>query len=245
MCEAIILAGGLGTRLRSVLPDLPKSMAPVADKPFLAWQIEYLATKGVDRIVLSLGYKADVIKDYFGHGYAGVSIDYVIEDSPLGTGGAILMALRVAQSDRVFVVFGDTLVDVDLSALRDRVVGADMIGVGVKRVADAGRYGRVEFDEYSHRVTGFSEKKGGGAAFINAGVYDLPRSLIDRIDCPSPFSFETEILQRIGRGIAVGNNPLWPLVACPVGDFFIDIGIPEDFVAAQTLIPEWVARKSQ
>lgn len=233
MYEAIILAGGFGTRLRSVVADVPKPMAPVAGKPFLAWQLDYLIAAGVRRFILSVGYRAEVIEACFGDRYRDAEVCYAREDEPLGTGGAIRLALGMAKAERVFVLNGDSLCSLDLAALRSKTAGRpDAIGMCIKHVPDAGRYGAVSVDAATGVVLAFAEKAGSAPGWINAGVYDLPRTLMDDLQLAAPFSFEKEVLQKAQPG---------NLMAQAAGDFFIDIGIPEDYTRAQTEIPAWIA----
>jgi len=234
--EAIILAGGFGTRLREAVPDLPKPMAPIADKPFLAWQLDYLIKLGVSRFILSVGYKAEKIRTHFGNSYKDVEIVYVEETEPLGTGGAIQYALKEATQERVFVLNGDTLCEANLASLRVlNVNNPNGVGIVVKYVENAGRYGASAFDEETSLVTRFGEKSSADPGYINAGIYDVPASLFDAITTTAPFSFETSVIQQL-----VGNN----LYAQAAGDFFIDIGIKDDFLNAQYLIPEFLDRFS-
>ncbi len=231
MYEAIILAGGFGTRLREAVPDLPKPMAPIADKPFLAWQLDYLIQCGVSRFIFSVGYKAEAIRNYFGSEYAGASIIYVEEAEPLGTGGALQLALSEAQQERVFVFNGDTLCEANLQQLRAQTSEqADAVGILVKQVDDVARYGAITCDAHN-LVIRFGEKAQQGAGFINAGIYDLPRNLFNGCELSPPFSFETAVLQNL-----VGKN----LFAAPAGEFFIDIGIKDDFLKAQSAIPSFI-----
>ena len=118
--EAVVLAGGLGTRLRQVVPDLPKPMAPVAGRPFLEILLGALAAKGIDRVVLSVGHRADAITGHFGHRWNGLEIDYAVEATPLGTGGAVRLALGHCRHDPVLVVNGDTFLDLEVDALMRR-----------------------------------------------------------------------------------------------------------------------------
>ena len=230
--EAIILAGGFGTRLREAVPDLPKPMAPIADKPFLAWQLDYLMQLGVSRFILSVGYKAQTIRDYFGSEYQGAAIVYVEETEPLGTGGAIQYALTKVTHPRVFVLNGDTLCATDLGKLRALTSNnPKAVGIAVKHVENAGRYGAIAFDELTKLVTRFGEKSSVDSGYINAGIYDVPATLLHQVAIPTPFSFEAGVIQHL-----VGNN----LYAQVSGDFFIDIGIKEDFLSAQTLIPAFI-----
>ncbi len=229
MYEAIILAGGFGTRLREAVPDLPKPMAPVAGRPFLAWQLDYLIQCGVMRFILSVGYKAHAIRDYFGSEYQGRPIFYAEETEPLGTGGAIKLALQYAKSERLFVLNGDSLCHANLNDLR-ALNHANLSGVGivVKHVENAGRYGAIAFDKQSKLVTSFGEKSSAAPGFINAGIYDIPINLFENIEIELPCSFETAVIQKL-----VSIN----LYACQSGNFFIDIGIPLDYERAQTEIP--------
>lgn len=231
--EAIILAGGLGTRLKAVVADVPKPMAPVAGQPFLAWQLDYLIREGIERFILSTGHGAQIIEDHFGHSYRGKEVVYAREAQPLGTGGAMRLALTYAKQPRVFVLNGDSLCDVNFAQLRAtcQAGGEHAVGMGVKHVPDAGRYGAVLFDAQTRRIQQFGEKSAQGEGWINAGVYDLPRHALDAFPLEQVFSFEKDYLQQ-RRDIA--------LLAQPVGEFFIDIGIPEDYQSAQTRIPAWV-----
>jgi D-glycero-alpha-D-manno-heptose 1-phosphate guanylyltransferase len=183
-----------------------------------------------------VGFQAETIQKAFGDSFAGCAIAYAHETEPLGTGGAIRLALSHAQESRVFVLNGDSLCDLDLQALRRRVGNhTRAIGIGVKHVPDAGRYGAVRFDETTGVVTAFAEKDNSGAGWINAGVYDVPADFFaDQLLTEKAFSFEKEILQK---------NGCLRLVAHPAGQFFIDIGIPEDYVRAQTAIPAWVEER--
>ncbi len=231
MFEAIILAGGFGTRLREAVPDLPKPMAPVAEKPFLAWQLDYLIRCGVTRFILSVGYKAQTIRDYFGTNYKNIPITYVEETEPLGTGGAIKLALRQALQERVFVFNGDTLCETNLQQLRTCTTGKpDAVGILVKQVDDTARFGAIKIDANA-LVINFGEKSLQGPGFINAGIYDLPRDLFKRFDLKAPFSFETAVLEKL-----VGDM----LFSSPAGKFFIDIGIKDDYLIAQTAIPNFI-----
>lgn len=237
MFEAIILAGGLGTRLRGVVSNVPKPLAPVAGRPFLAWQLDYLISSGVSRFILSVGFRADLIEAYFGKAYRDREIVYAIESAPLGTGGAMQRALSFARSERVFAFNGDSLCDVDLVVLRRLTQSRQgAIGMYIKHVDDAGRFGVIKFDEVTHEVLGFAEKSTPVPGWINAGVYDLPRDVLEHACIELPFSFEREILQTF---------PSSRLLAQPAGAFFIDIGVPDDYKRAQAEIPAWVAERER
>lgn len=225
--KAVILAGGLGTRLRAVVSDVPKPMAPVAGRPFLDILILNLRSKGVTEVVLSVGYQHEKILMYFGNNYKGVKISYVIEDSPLGTGGALIKALELFGHDEdVIVVNGDTFLDVDLNLMKQEYAnsGAD-IGIALQLMGDTHRYGRVALDE-NNRVSGFEEKGVHQSGLINAGVYILRPSFFDQFDLPVKFSLENDCFVE-----HLTEIEFFPFI---VDSYFIDIGVPEDYRRAQT-----------
>jgi D-glycero-alpha-D-manno-heptose 1-phosphate guanylyltransferase len=231
--EAIVLAGGLGTRLRSRVADRPKPMAEVAGKPFAAWLLDYLAAQGVTAVIFSLGYRGEMITDYFGANYDGLAIRYVVEETPLGTGGAIRLALVASRRDPVWVVNGDTMLCLDYRAMwaAHHAGGGTPMTMALRRVPDAGRYGTVSVS--GDRVTGFAAGGTSGSGLINSGVYLLSPRLFDGHVLPTVFSLEREFLPlaapqgRIGGFITDG--------------WFIDIGVPEDYDRAQTELPAQLA----
>ncbi len=222
--EAIVLAGGFGTRLRELVPDLPKPMAPVAGRPFLEILLTALAYKGFSRIVLSLGFLADKVIAHFGEQFAGMKLVYVVEDSPLGTGGATRLALSRCDEDHVFVFNGDTFLDLEVADV-DALWQRHHVPIIVAReVPDTARYGRL--NTQGGRVTGFMEKGLAGRGLINAGCYVLPVASLDEFELGQAFSIETDFfaktvnVQRIDLFVTAGK--------------FIDIGVPEDYSRAQT-----------
>jgi D-glycero-alpha-D-manno-heptose 1-phosphate guanylyltransferase len=224
--EAIVLAGGFGTRLRAVVADLPKPMAPVAGRPFLEILLASLAGKGITRVVLSVGYMAQTIVERFGHTFGGLEIDYAIEATPLGTGGAVRLALGRCTGEPVLVVNGDTFLDVDLEALRG-LWRADRAPVVVARaVGDTTRFGRLRVE--GERITAFAEKGVAGPGLINAGCYLVPRDLLAAFGPDRAFSLETDFLAP-----CVERSTVRVLVSAGT---FIDIGVPEDYARAQTLL---------
>jgi D-glycero-alpha-D-manno-heptose 1-phosphate guanylyltransferase len=227
MTQAIILAGGLGTRLKSVVPDLPKPMAPVAGRPFLAWVLDRLIDAGFDRAVLAVGYRHEVIRDHFGDDYRGMALRYSIEDTPLGTGGAIRLAADQVTALPVFVLNGDTYLELDYGAmLAAHRQSRASLSVAVCRVSDVSRYGALEFE--GDHIHGFLEKGRAGPGFINAGVYLFSSEILRQIPVGVSFSFEQQLLvPHVGE--------LRPLAFLTAGRF-IDIGIPEDFERAQKLL---------
>lgn len=229
MREAIILAGGFGTRLRSVVSNVPKPMAPVAGRPFLAYVLDRLKGQGYSHVVLATGYLHEKVEEYFGKDYHGITIDYAHELSPLGTGGAIVNALQHCSEDFITVLNGDTMFDIDHEELCRRADQWQTPLTAVLRwVPDAGRYGSVEVDS-NGLITAFREKDPAtGSGMINGGIYRLQRSLLDGYAVGKQFSFEKEVLQALGK----------PFRAYAANGYFIDIGIPEDYQRAQTELPQ-------
>ena len=229
--EAIILAGGLGTRLRSILIDTPKPMAPVNGIPFLCYVIDYLGQYDYDKIILSVGYLHEKIIQYFGNSYHSIQIDYAIETEPLGTGGGIALALSICENENVLVVNGDTLFKADLNELeRFHDENNAALSIVLRHVDDTSRYGSVTIDEEG-RITQFTEKRNtSGAGLINGGIYLINKSMMDRHLFPTKFSFEKDLMEKY-----VNEEPFF---AMPSDAYFIDIGIPEDYNRAQSeLIP--------
>ncbi len=230
MREAIILAGGFGTRLQSVVSDVPKPMAPVAGRPFLTYLLDRLRKQGYTHIVLATGYLHEKVEEFFGHEYHGVAIDYARELSPLGTGGAIVNALQYCHEETVTVLNGDTLFDIDHERLcRFAEEKATPLAIVLRQVPDAGRYGSVEIDK-GGRITTFKEKNSeAGSGLINGGIYRIQRSLLDGFSLGEKFSFEQELMQQRYRDEHY--------YAYADGAYFIDIGIPEDYSRAQQELP--------
>lgn len=225
--EAIVLAGGFGTRLASRIKDIPKPMAPVAGRPFLEILLEHLAACGYTRAILSVGYLHEVIEQHFGVSFAGLQIDYAIEHEPRGTGGAIRAAMELGTKPSMLVLNGDTYLDVDYGAMMRAHAGAGAaITMAVVEQPDEARYGGVQIE--GGRVVGFEEKGHSGPGWINAGAYVIVRELAWRPGLAAKFSFERDVLMpEVAR--------LRPL-AFPTTSFFLDIGVPEDLDRAQTAL---------
>lgn len=226
--EAIVLAGGFGTRLAHVVPDVCKPMAPVAGRPFLRFIMDQLAAAGFDRVVVADGYRREQIEGFFGLEYRGTAIEYSPEVTPLLTGGAVKRALSRCESDWVFVLNGDTWLDVDFAAMEAAVAVAPENAsavIAVKRMRDFERYGTVDVDACG-ALTAFHEKRPCEEGLINAGVYLLRRDALDGM--PDKFSLESDYFERV-----VGDGELLA-VECAGG--FIDIGVPEDYELAQTML---------
>ena len=221
--QAIVLAGGLGTRLRGVIGDLPKPMAPVGGLPFLHRLLADLAQRGFTDVVLSVGHLHEKIVDYFGDRFAGLSVRYAIEASPLGTGGAIRQALDQAASGPCFVLNGDTYASVDFPAMRAaHTASGATLTMAVCDLPDIGRFGALTIDDGV--VTSFREKGDRGPGSINAGVYLLDRAIFAGYPTGERFSFESDFL-------APHLATLRPRAFRTAGAF-IDIGIPEDYERA-------------
>lgn len=234
MIPAIILAGGLGTRLRSIVPDLPKPMADVAGKPFLWWMLRRLEQQGLTDVYLAVGYKRELIERYFGEKFGALKVHYVVEDTPLGTGGAIAKAIARINGDEAYVLNGDTMAIVDLAALAAIAAAPEVdLAMAVAELPDVARYGAVEFDAVSQRVTAFREKGQQGSGYINAGVYLLKREPFMQRLSGERFSFEQDYLYAQFSELYIG--------ALPGVSQLIDIGVPEDYALAQTRVPAMVA----
>lgn len=222
--EAVVLAGGFGTRLRQVVPDLPKPMAPVAGRPFLEILLTSLARKGFCRVVLSLGYMADKVVAHFGDVFAGMELVYEIEQSPLGTGGAVRQALARCKGDHVFVFNGDTFLDLEVESVESHWQSNHAPIIVASEVPSTARYGRL--DTADGRVLHFLEKGVAGPGLINAGCYVLPSDILDGFALDQPFSLEDDFLVK-----AVGTQRFDLFVT---KGHFIDIGVPEDYARAQS-----------
>lgn len=226
--KAIILAGGFGTRLRSVIADVPKPMAPIHEKPFLAYLLDYLITQGITEVVLSVHYLREQIVEYFNSEYCGIPIHYSIEDEPLGTGGAIAHALQfIDSSEPVFILNGDTFLKLDYRKMISERQPNQPIMMALRSISDCSRYG-VVMTEGAH-VTSFNEQGSHHPGLINAGVYLINPGFLNEFSLPKQFSFERDFL-------FPNINKLRPQ-AFAVDDYFIDIGIPDDYARAVKEFP--------
>lgn len=227
---AVILAGGLGTRIRDLYPNLPKPMVPAAGAPFIEWVVRYLAAQGVRRSVISLGHLAHVAEAYFVKRPADdCQITTLREPAPLGTGGAVLFTARLAaDGDPLVVTNGDSLLLADLSPVwrhwADESVDAVVLGL---ETDDASRYGRLEIDR-DGRLLRFSEKQP-GAGLINAGTYVFRRHVIDRFPRRTPLSMEHDVFPLL---LAEGRR----IMVCRCRAPFLDIGTPESVALADAFI---------
>ncbi len=234
MFEAIVLAGGLGTRLREIVKDLPKPMAPIGDKPFLYYLFLYLKRNNVKRIVLAVSYKKESIIKYFSNQFEDISIIYSIESEPLGTGGAIKKAISLTQSDDVFVLNGDTYFNINLEDLYGfHKEKHSELSIALRIVQGGERYGVVEVDE-NGLVVGFYEKVNKGNSLINGGVYIINKHAFSNLskNLPDAFSFEKDVLEQLK--LKTYGKVYY--------DYFIDIGVPEEYERAKKELTEVINR---
>ena len=224
--ESIILAGGLGTRLRGVIGEQPKCMAPVNGKPFLHYLFTYLQQQHCNHVILSLGYKYEVVLQWLQTTNWSFSIDYVVEDELVGTGGGILLAMQKAIEDDVLVLNGDTMMQTDLNSLLHfhKKNKADTT-LTLTDMQQFDRYGTVKMDE-DNTITAFEEKSYQEKGTINTGIYAINKAAFLEKALPAKFSFEKEYLEK-----EIGNEKL---KGYKTEGYFIDIGVPADYEKAQT-----------
>jgi len=223
--EAIILAGGFGTRLQGIVKDLPKPMAPVNGRPFLTYILDYLIEYQYTRVILSVGYLHEKIEEYFGDRYKSLDISYAVETEPLGTGGGIANAFSQCRSDHALVINGDTMFKVDLDAFEQFFLEKGcLLSIVLREVEDVTRYGSVTIDEQD-KIICFSEKGGEShQGLINGGVYLIHQELFERYPQTMRFSFEKDLMTRYYTEDS--------FYGMPSDGYFIDIGIPEDYARA-------------
>jgi len=225
MLEVIILAGGLGTRLQSVVKDVPKCMAPVAGHPFLFHLLNWLSSYEIDRVILSVGHLREVIFEWveINKGLFPFQIDYAIEQEPLGTGGGIRQAMKQVKAEHVLIVNGDTFFDINLNELlTEHLTNDAVLSIALKPMQHFDRYGNVII--HHNMVTAFQEKQYCKSGFINGGLYILntDNSFFDTL--PEKCSFEKDVLEP--------NSIKGQIHGFPHDNYFIDIGIPEDYSKA-------------
>ncbi len=225
--DCIILAGGMGTRLQSVVADKPKCLADINGRPFLSYLAQHIKKYHFRKVVFSVGYKKEMIIDYVtAHPHEfPFDIAFAEENEPLGTGGAILNAIPYCETEDIFVMNGDTFFDVDHDAMHEfqRSKMADCT-LALKPMNHADRYGLVNIDEH-FMVTGFEEKRAGASGLINGGIYCLFKSSFINIPFEQKFSFEKDYLEKF-----ITEREMAGFVQ---DRYFIDIGIPEDYDRAQ------------
>jgi D-glycero-alpha-D-manno-heptose 1-phosphate guanylyltransferase len=223
--EAIILAGGLGTRLKSAVPDLPKCMALVNGKPFISYVIRYLKDQGVEKFIFALGYKSEFFESFLQTEQSTINYQLSIEHEPLGTGGAIKAACLKATERNVLVTNGDTLFKADVNEISAFHFKANAdCSIALKPMQNFERYGVVELNE-DGSVKKFKEKQFYANGLINGGLYALNKEHFLNEDLPEKFSFEKDYLEQF-----YSERKMFGVVQ---EAYFIDIGIPEDYARAQ------------
>lgn len=238
--EAVILAGGLGTRLRAVVSDLPKPMAEVGGRPFLAYQLDYLQNQGISRVILSVGYLWQTIKEYFGDHFGAITLEYAVESEPLGTGGGVIQAAAMRSSEGPLLVLnGDTWFPVSLSELAS-IHGHSQadITIAVREAQSAGRYGGIDLDS-DNRIVKFLSSGIEQARWINGGIYLISESVLNAWQqyAGKKLSLESDFLERdVGNGVRC--------YGCPSDAAFIDIGVPEDYAQAFDVISSKSERRN-
>ncbi len=223
--EAIVLAGGLGTRLREVTGELPKPLVPVAGRPFITRILDALVDARLRRVVLATGYRGQQIKTALGANWRGMELTYSQETHPLGTGGAMALASGQLHSDPCLVLNGDTWLGLDYQTFAERLrVSGSRLGVALARVEDMARYGAAKLSPCGD-LAGFAGKGCQGRGLVNAGVYCMHHSVLTQIPSGQPASFEDDVLAPLVRSEPVmAYQDTWD---------FIDIGVPHDYHRAQ------------
>tara|TARA_B100000315_G_scaffold228118_1_gene236551 strand:+ start:20 stop:709 length:690 start_codon:yes stop_codon:yes gene_type:complete len=225
--EAIILAGGFGKRLQGKIGDVPKPMALVNNRPFLDYLMDYLIKYKVKRVILSVYYKYQIIKNHYNRRYHKINILYSIDTEALGTGGAIKVALLMADDDNVLVINGDTYFDVNLTRLYNKhVENNNDLTLSLKPMKNFERYGFVETDS-NGQVISFNEKKYCDHGSIDGGIYLINRSIFNSFESRKKFSFNDFIMNNL-NSLKVGS------LLCD--ELFIDIGTPEDYNKAHKIM---------
>jgi len=222
--EVIILAGGLGTRLREAVPELPKCMAPVNGKPFIVYVIEHFQQQGIHNFIFALGYKSEAFESLL-TSLSTINYQLSTEHEPLGTGGAIKLACSIASSENVLVTNGDTLFKADVQSLSDFHEKKNAYcTLCLKPMQHFERYGVVELDN-DNRISSFKEKQWYESGYINGGLYALNKNKFLQEQLPDKFSFEKDYMEKMFK-----QRQMFGMVQ---NEYFIDIGIPEDYAKAQ------------
>jgi D-glycero-alpha-D-manno-heptose 1-phosphate guanylyltransferase len=224
--EAIVLAGGFGTRLQKVVQDIPKPMAPILGRPFLEFQLNYLKSFGIKKVIFSVGYLSEQIITHFKNHFQGIDIDYAVEETPLGTGGGILKSFSLVSGAEALVVNGDTLFEVDLHGFyAAHQKSNSLFSIALRQLEEVGRYGSVMINA-DNRICKFAEKGlFSGAGLINGGVYLIHHDFFRNNILPERFSMEKDVFEPL-----VNHRAFYGF---PFNAYFLDIGIPEDYQKAQ------------
>ena len=230
--DVVILAGGLGTRLRSMVREVPKCMAPIAGRPFLAWLLDWMRPYAPGKVVLSVGYLRNVVEDWVKANASAYPFEFIFseEEKPLGTGGGIRLALERCTSDKVLIINGDTFFNVNLPSFLESASGP--LSAALKPMKEFDRYGEVVLE--GPRIVSFKEKAYCAEGLINGGVYHADRLILRSTmsSLPECFSFEREVLEPLA------GSPEAGLTGVVSDSYFIDIGIPEDYARASDELPQ-------
>lgn len=220
--EAIILAGGKGARLRPLTLTVPKPMVPISEKPFLYYLLTMLKEEGVTRVILSIGYLGEQIKDYFGEYWFDLEMSYVQEKEPLGTGGAISKCMAKVTDDEVIVINGDTYCQIDLNKMiSSHKQHQAELSIALKEMFDFDRYGTIDIDMRNGVIKQFNEKRKVNKGYINTGTYCINKNIFEQHNMPEKFSFETDFLQ--AKINELNSN------AFITNGYFVDIGVQDDY----------------
>jgi D-glycero-alpha-D-manno-heptose 1-phosphate guanylyltransferase len=229
---AIILSGGLGTRLRKAVPNLPKPMVPIHNRPFLEHQMDYWIEQGITRFILSVGYLKDIIINHFGNSYKGVTIDYAIENSPLGTGGALLLAAKNL-NETFLVINGDTFIEVDLASLyKFHLKNISKWTLAFFRTNEFKRYMLINISPKGE-ILSLNSHESVESGPANGGVYLIEPSAINffKVKNDEKISLENQLLPDF---IYNGEK----IFGKECEGKFIDIGLPEDYNRAGDILPK-------
>lgn len=233
--QAIILAGGLGTRLKSVVADKPKVLSPVANKPFLYYIMAYLQKQGVTKYIFALGYLHEQVIDFLENNYSHLEYQYTIEETPLGTGGGIRKAIQLATEENVLIVNADTFFEINVQQMFSfHTASKAHCTLSLKLMNNFSRYGSVELHKLTQNIISFKEKTFIKEGFINAGYMIINKKYFLSVtnNLPPIFSFEKDFLEK--------NLDSMVIKGYPYNGYFIDIGIPEDYELAQNKFKNYI-----
>jgi len=226
--EAIILAGGFGTRLKGLAKAIPKPMVDINGEPFLKHLLDYITKQGINKIVLSVGYRYEVIRNYFGKSFSDAELIYSIEDEPLGTGGAVKKSMNFIVNKDILVCNGDTFFKIDLHEFNKfHINKKSKLSVALKIIKQPDRYGVVEINK-EQCIKSFLEKKQKKESLVNGGIYLINKNFFTSFDLPQKFSLERDFLKKYYL-----NYKFYGFIS---DAYFIDIGIPEDYEKAKNEI---------
>ena len=232
MTTAIILAGGLGKRLRAVVPDLPKPMAMIKNRPFLEYLMDYWIEQGITKFILSVGYLSEKIISHFGDEYRGIQLLYAVERNPLGTGGGLLLSLKKSTEEDTIILNGDTFFKINLDNFRKfHIKQKSILTIALFKFNERNRYGAINLDA-NNNVTSISVKSKDGSGFANGGVYylntkDFMEIFKQQINLKC--SFEEDLIETLIKKISLVSGKIYL-------EEFIDIGLPSDYIASSKFV---------